>query len=178
VRTSFVILALVGWIVAGADSMICAQGSAQQLAPWQQSWSKYGAELGSQMSKGVGPDSELGKKIFYNKPVTWEGTLKNSFEGKQGESVFLTMEQIEFSVPVSFFPGGEGSALSLVKIGQLLVHPSKLAIDAWKKIPAGTKIRFRANTGTSPVTIGTLSRDGRAGGLVVLAVYEGEPLTP
>jgi hypothetical protein len=134
--------------------------------------------LGTQLSKGVGPDSDSGKAIFHNKPVRWEGTLKRVFKGEAGELIILTMEPIQSKAQIGLFPGGTGSDLVTLQVNALSLTPSKAATDAWKKLAVGTKVRFRANTGTNPVIITALTIQRRTGPSVFLAAVDGEVIEP
>jgi hypothetical protein len=137
--------------IAAFESFTVAQTGAQPQA-WQQSWSAYGAELGKQLGTGVDPDSELGKKTFYSKNVTWEGTLRLSFKGEPKERLEFSMAPLEFPVALSWFLGQAGVfGTTRVKVTQLSASPATSAVDAWKKVAVGSDVRFRANTGTSPI---------------------------
>jgi len=89
------ILIVTACCIAAFESFTAAQTGAKPQA-WQQSWSAYGAELGKQLGTGVDPDSELGKKIFNSKIVTWEGTLRLSFKGQPKERLEFSMAPWSF----------------------------------------------------------------------------------
>ena len=173
------ILILAVCSIAEFEWFTAAQTGAQS-QEWQQSWSVYGTELGKQLGIGVDPYSELGKKIFDSKDVTWEGTLRLSFKGEPKENLELSMPPLEFPVALSWFLGQAGvSGTTSVKVTRLTARPATSAFDAWKKVSAGSKVRFRANTGTSPIIKFATHVHGDAPfrGLVLL-VESAEPITP
>lgn len=172
------ILVVAGVVCSVALSpLLLAQDGPQ---PWQQSWSEYGAELGKQLGAGVSPHSELVQKIFDNKSVSWEGALMRPFKGEPKETLLLSMDTIECPVACNLFPSQSGvSGVIRVKVERLTAQPAESAVDEWKNMAVGSMIRFRANTGTSPislVTMGTVG-DTLVRGALILFVEQAEPIT-
>jgi len=83
-------------------------------------------------------------------------------------------------VALSWFLGQAGVfGTTRVKVTQLSASPASSAVDAWKKVAVGSDVRFRANTGTSPIIQIATHASGHATfrGLA-LFVESAEPITP
>lgn len=149
-----------GWRLGAADE------------PWQNDWTKYVDEIGKYVASGGHPSAPPFEKQFEGKVVTWQGSLRRVDALKDGRYVVrMNMPPREIEVPLSLFPGAlSPQNKTKMTLQSLDVRPSPGTEEAWKQVPQGTVVRFRAKSGlVVPIT-------AQNSGLFIIDASDGEPL--
>ena len=130
-------------ICAGIPATLSGQDSAAPQQLWQSSWAQFLEALVPPEGLGENSDHEpsVKGKGFEGKQVTWEGVVDRLPE--------LPTNTVRFQMePRTAKVAGYGGPATV----QLHVVSKPEAIEQWKQLPLGTKVRFRA-TLTSPLYV-------------------------
>ena len=152
-----------------------SQDSQAEPLLWQTSWRLYVSELAKQLQNLTAPIPDLDegfKNVFVGKWIEFDGVMPTGFKGKPGEDIPLEMEPQTLAVRAKLFSPLNGSEIVKATVRTLDLRFESSALDQWKSIQAGTRVRFRAPLNERVILLGRT----QSGGVVILLARQGVPI--
>lgn len=126
----------VAYVVIG---FALAIASAFQAAPsWATSWDAYAKAIAPFIADPNDSGFQM-LQTFDGKPVVWEGTVAK--DAKYVDEPYATFV---IEVTPQTFKYADAKPAGTVQVTILKVEPKEGSLAAWKRVPPGTKVRFRA----------------------------------
>jgi len=122
-------------------------------ARWQLDWTLYVAEVEKHLQGGEDPNTEVFKKSFVNRVVTFEGTIREKWSGEPNKFIVIKMSPVSIKVPTKLFSGGSSAIRPEITptVDVLSLTPAASSLEVWKSLDVGEKVRFKARLGDTAV---------------------------
>lgn len=131
--------------------------------PWATSWEEFAKVLAPDLARS---GSDAFDK-FRREAVTWEGTVAKAtdYENLRMGAIELEMSRQTFKIDTAQIAG-------TAEVTVIYVRPKDGSLDAWKKVPPGTRTAFRGVFGASSIS--------NLGGRIQLGIMvnNAEPVSP
>ena len=146
------------------SSTVATQGTKPgEAKPWATSWEEFAKVLAPDLARS---GSDAFDK-FRREAVTWEGTVAKSTDYDN-----LRMDAIEMAMSRQTFKIDTAKIAGTAEATVIYVRPKDGSLDAWKKVPPGTRTAFRGVFGASSIS--------NLGGSIQLTIMvnNAEPVSP
>jgi hypothetical protein len=152
-----------------------SQDSQAKALPWQTSWRLYVSELGKRLQTVTSPllyvDDGF-KNVFEGKVIEFDGIMPTGLKGEPEEDIPLEMGPRTLAVPAKLFSPLNGPEIVQASVRTLHLRFESSALDQWKSVQAGARVRFRATLRERNILLGTTQN----GGVVILIARLAVPL--